>query len=274
MSSRIPAYRTTARQRRAFSLVEVAISTLIVGTLMIAALQSLGASKRREADTTNRLLGQQLASDLMNEILLQDYQEPDSAVNPEFGPEPGEAIGNRANFDDVDDFVGWTATPPTSSSGNAIDGFTGWTHSVNVVWADPVTLQQTGSTHTGLKQITVTVTKNGQTLGSLVSYRSAGWVDTIPSPSDATDNHTPVAVATSPDLTRDVGQDVEFDASTSSDQDGDDISYVWNFGDGTTATGKTVVKVYSSPGNYTCTLTVYDGRGGVGNSSLTAVISP
>ena len=60
-----------------------------------------------------------------------------------------------------------------------------------------------------------------------------------------------------------------FPESTSSDQDGDYLSYVWSYGDGTTGTGATVTKVYSAPGNYTCTLTVYDGRGGAATSALT-----
>jgi Tfp pilus assembly protein PilV len=262
------------RGRCGFSLAEVAISVLLTGGLMVAALQSLGAAKQREADTLNRLIAQQLVGGLMNEILLQAYKEPEMDQAPMFGLEPGESTGNRSLFDDVDDYAGWTSSPPKDRSGAEIAGYTGWTRNVNVVWANPATLSDTASINTGLKKFTITATKNGQILASIVGYRSIGWVDTIPTPSDSTGNHAPVAVATSPDLTREVGQTVEYFGNTSTDQDGDYLSYVWNFGDGTTATGASVVKVYNAPGNFTCTLTVYDGHGGVGTSSLTAVIIP
>ncbi len=265
------------RNRSGFTLIECAISVLLVGLLMVAALRSLGASKRRELATAERLLGQQLAGALLNEILLQAYVEPDTTQTAVFGLEPGDTTGNRSLFDDVDDYLGWTETPPTDRNGTVIPGFTGWTQTVAVNWADPTTLQTTSSSNTGLKKITVTVSKSGKTLGTLVGYRSIAWVDTIPSPSDATGNHPPVAVAlvtSAGGLNKQVGQTMTFSGTTSSDQDGDYLSYVWAFGDGAKATGNTVNHVYSTAGNYTCTLTVYDGHGGVSTSVLAPVITP
>ena len=210
----------------------------------------------------------------MNEILLQAYQEPETGEEASFGFEPGESTGDRTRFDDVDDFQNWSETPPQTPNGVPVDGFDRWTRSVKVDWADPKTLDTTTSVNTGLKKITVTVSHDGRAMSSLVGYRSIGWFETIPAPSDATGNHSPLAVATSPDLTRDVGQIFDFAANSSSDQDGDYLSYVWDFGDGTTGTGISTTHFYITPGNYTCTLTVYDGRGGVASAALTAVVSP
>jgi PKD repeat protein len=52
-----------------------------------------------------------------------------------------------------------------------------------------------------------------------------------------------------------------FDASGSSDPDGSIVSYVWDFGDGSTATGKTTTHTFAKAGSYTVKLTVADNRG-------------
>ena len=62
-----------------------------------------------------------------------------------------------------------------------------------------------------------------------------------------------------------VGSPVAFDASGSSDPDGNIVSYAWNFGDSTGGSGVNVVHTYLTFGTFNATLTVTD------NESFTAM---
>ncbi len=57
---------------------------------------------------------------------------------------------------------------------------------------------------------------------------------------------------------------VQVDATGSTDSDGTVASYAWTFGDGSTAIGATAQHNYTTPGDYTITLTVTDDQGGTG----------
>ncbi len=67
--------------------------------------------------------------------------------------------------------------------------------------------------------------------------------------------------------------DVALDAGGSADPDGMISSYAWDFGDGSTGTGKTSSRTYTAPGTYTVKLTVTDNRGGTATTTrqVTAV---
>ena len=62
---------------------------------------------------------------------------------------------------------------------------------------------------------------------------------------------------------------MEFDASDSTDDDGEIAEYFWDFSDGTTALGRKVVHRFSEPGEYRISLTVQDERGAIDVASDT-----
>ncbi|PVX25908.1 MAG: hypothetical protein CW691_03145, partial [Candidatus Bathyarchaeum sp.] len=74
-------------------------------------------------------------------------------------------------------------------------------------------------------------------------------------------NRPPVADITASKTSVDKRETVNFDATGSYDLDGTIVSYSWDLGDGTTATGITASRSYLDTGSYTVTLTVTDDDG-------------
>jgi outer membrane protein assembly factor BamB/plastocyanin len=73
------------------------------------------------------------------------------------------------------------------------------------------------------------------------------------------------------DRTVNVGTTVTFDAGGSSDNVGI-VSYEWDFGDGTTGTGKTTTHIYANTGTYTVTLTAKDAAGNTATHTIAVTV--
>ncbi|KHE93000.1 MAG: hypothetical protein SCABRO_01236, partial [Candidatus Scalindua brodae] len=88
--------------------------------------------------------------------------------------------------------------------------------------------------------------------------------------------NTPPVADAGPNHVCCLNEESNFDGSKSFDADGDNLSYLWNFGDGNTGKGKKVTHIYSKPGTYIVSLTVNDNSGTKCNSatdSFTAVVN-
>ena len=126
-----------------------------------------------------------------------------------------------------------------------------------------------GSTATGATTSHTYVDAGDHTLRLTVTDND-GAKDTTTRAVTTTANVAPTAAFTS---TVD-GPTVAVDASTSSDTDGTVASYVWDFGDGASGTGRTASHTYAAVGDYAVKLTVTDDGAATGSVTRTVTALP
>lgn len=156
--------------RHGLSLVEVAVSTVLVGFMLVATLDGVGAVFRTRGELRQRHFTYTLAQDLMSEILQSCYEDPGGS--PAFGLEAGEIDTSRTTWDDLDDYDNLMESRPKTRAGTPIPNTGGWEREVQI---DPVEIASPDTValgDTGLRRITVTVrTPSGTTL-ALQGWRS------------------------------------------------------------------------------------------------------
>ncbi len=164
--------RLTHRGRSGLSQVEVVVSTIIVGVLMVASFSTIAASRRSQMSESNEVRGLAIAEALMAEITQLPMREPSCDCG--FGIEAGEAGSNRSNYDDVDDYQNLVDSPPKSRSGTACVGYTDLSRSVAIDMVATTDWSATSATYVGVYRITVKVLRGTQEVCRLVGYRTSG----------------------------------------------------------------------------------------------------
>ena len=109
----------TPRPGRALglTLVESVVSVLLVGLVLIAALNTLGASRLTQSRSADQLGAALLATELLREAI----HPPAAATSP---------VGDtRQGFDQPADYAAWSSTPPVDRDGVALTGAQGLTRS-------------------------------------------------------------------------------------------------------------------------------------------------
>lgn len=139
--------------RTGVTLIEVAISTVLVGVVLVASLETVGSALRTARSGEDIANGQALAENLLAEVMAMPFEDVDGT--PLFGIEADEnnSPSSRSEFDDLDDYDGWSEGPPQLKNGAVVGSLVGWTRSVSV---NEIT--DNASDSFGLREAVVTVT--------------------------------------------------------------------------------------------------------------------
>ena len=147
-----------------------AYTILVTGIVTIVPIFQLAIKSSEKSRET--LKAAELAQELMEEVKLRRWDDsanrrgyPDANGNTTLGVESGEVATNKATFEDVDDFNGWTEARPQNPVGTVIPGLAGYARTVTVAYVDS-SFAVSAST-TAYKKVTVCVAKASVTLACL-----------------------------------------------------------------------------------------------------------
>ena len=157
--------------RRAISLLETVIAMVILGGALVALLDTVGSARKTQAAATERQFGMILAENMIAEALYRPMYMEDNS----FGPEVDEITGNRSAFDDVDDYSGWSSTPPVDRDGVVIPGAEGYTRSVVVQFRQLDRTGRNASSDEGVLVVKVTIYRGDREVAELRGLRTDVW---------------------------------------------------------------------------------------------------
>ena len=137
----------SVKDQSGMSLIELLVVIVLLGTGFFSLLQVLTFSSDTRAEAEIRTVQATLARGLMNDIRSKRFDEyPTEQWSSPLGPEEA----SSAEFDDVDDFHGWTESE--------VPGFSPYSRSAKVVYVDPAgDLKSPVGGPTDYKLVTITV---------------------------------------------------------------------------------------------------------------------
>lgn len=157
------------KPRRAFTIVEMAMCTLLSSLALVAAMRIVGSVGKARYKAAEREAGILFADGLMSEITILPYRAPGSIG---IALEGGETAGKRSTYDDVDDYNGYTDAPPSDRAGDPLPGSTGWSRTVLVEYVKLASPDAVSGAPSGVKRITVTVRHNNATVVARSTLRT------------------------------------------------------------------------------------------------------
>lgn len=186
-------------------------------------------------------------------VVSADVPVPTPTPTPTPPPPDNPPVGNINGPYTVmeDQLSSFSATGSFDPDGDFINGY---------LWTFDFANNPNYQTFISIPNINYKYTKGGVYTAKLEVNANGLWSAPVFTTVNVTEvNDAPVANA-GPDKQTVRRQQVTFDGTTSSDEEGP-LTYRWNFGDGKTAWGAVVNHSYNNAGTYTTTLTVTDTSG-------------
>lgn len=153
-------HSSAARFARGFTFVELVISLVVIAIAVIGVLMVYTTTVASSADPLIRQQALAIAEAYLDEVVSKHYSDPDGV--------DGEA--SRDQYDDVDDYAGFSAAPSRPDGSTAgLASLAAYTVTITV--GAPVAIGPGGNQATA-RQVTVSVDHGGTTVASLWSYRT------------------------------------------------------------------------------------------------------
>jgi type II secretory pathway pseudopilin PulG len=114
--------------RRGFTLLEAALTTVIIGVGVVAMTELFGSCTRENAASARMTTAMMLAGQIQELMEDMAFADPVDGYG-HFGPEPDEVL---ENYDDVDDFDGQSFNPPIDATCTTIPELAQYTQVVSV----------------------------------------------------------------------------------------------------------------------------------------------
>ena len=180
--SRMPALHR-GRRSRGLTLIELLLFIVVVGIALAAMLKVFVTATTASTDPMMRRQQLAIAESLLREVELMPFTWCDPALDPNvdtvanvaactfpeaMGPDAGQTRYGPANFNNVNDYHGFSMAGIRDVTNTAIAGLSGYSASVSVVAA---ALDNIPSAGDALK-ITVTVTGPDSSVVSLQGWRT------------------------------------------------------------------------------------------------------
>lgn len=167
-----PSQPALGARRRGLSLIEVALASVVLAFIAVAAARTVVGARASDQLTADRAQARLLANALMAEVLLRDYKDPEGGLG--FGIDAAETQATRSTLDDIDDFNSYNEDPVKNPDGLAIAGLSAWSRQVRVEWVTAANFTVTSAAETEIKRITVTVLRSGRRVLKAIGIRCVG----------------------------------------------------------------------------------------------------